>query len=102
MSACKAIMQPIGITMKQTRNKYASYSKGELMLIHRCSECSKLSINRIAADDQAEALINIYHASLNLDEVIYQHLDRAGIHPLLGTDETILTDQLFGRFTSLW
>src|SRR4030065_2106742 len=36
MSACKAIMQPIGLTVKQGRNKYGNYRSGELMLIHRC------------------------------------------------------------------
>ena len=51
LSACKAPMTPIGLTMKQSRNKYQRERRGELMLIHQCTECRTLSINRIAADD---------------------------------------------------
>ena len=96
LSACKAIMQPIGLTLKQTRNKYACCSIGELMLIHRCRDCGKLSINRIAADDQAELVTRIYRASLNLDETTRQHLVDADIRPLVDTDESIVVSQLYG------
>ena len=96
LSACKAIMQPIGLTLKQTRNKYACCSIGELMLIHRCRDCGKLSINRIAADDQAELVTRISRASLNLDETTRQHLVDADNRPLVETDESIVVSQLYG------
>ncbi len=51
LSACKAPMRPIGLTMKTGRNKYQRESRGELMLVHQCTDCGTLSINRIAADD---------------------------------------------------
>jgi hypothetical protein len=54
LSACKAPMKPIGLTMKKSRNKYQRERRGELMLIHECVECRTLSINRIAADDDSE------------------------------------------------
>ncbi len=50
LSACKMPMQPIGLTFKLQRNKYGN-QLGELMVIHQCSGCQSLSINRIAADD---------------------------------------------------
>lgn len=98
LSACRAVMQPIGLTVKPTRNKYARQNAGELMLIHRCSDCGKLSINRIAADDLAEELAGIYHASLNLDETTRHHLERAGIYPLIDGDKTMVLSQLYGLY----
>lgn len=97
MSACKAVMQPIGLTIKPAHNKYACCQLGELMLIHRCSDCGKLSINRLAADDQSDKIAHIYHASLNLDEETLQHLNEAGIHPLLGRDEFTVVSRLYGN-----
>jgi len=97
MSACKAVMQPIGLTIKPAHNKYACCQLGELMLIHRCSDCGKLSINRLAADDQTDNIAHIYRASLNLDEETLQHLYEAGIHPLLGRDEFTVVSQLYGN-----
>ena len=39
MAACKAPMQPIGLTMKYSHKKYASVSGSELMLVHICGGC---------------------------------------------------------------
>ena len=51
--ACHGGMEPIGLTFK-----YEGYGRqGELMLIHQCAECSHLSINRIAADDSNEEIL---------------------------------------------
>jgi len=55
LSGCLATMRPVGLTLTRTRNKYAREDSGELMLIHHCLGCGKLSINRIAADDNAES-----------------------------------------------
>ena len=96
MSACKAIMQPIGLTVKPSRNKYGSGTNGELMLIHRCSECGKLSINRIAADDLLERLIEIFHASSGFDAATQHQLAASGIHLLQGEDAKVFMSQLQG------
>ena len=53
LAACKAPMRPVGLTLKNSRNKYARAASGELMLVHLCTDCSKISINRIAADDHS-------------------------------------------------
>jgi hypothetical protein len=96
LSACKAIMQPIGLTMKRSRNKYGDATHGELMLIHRCSECGKLSINRVAADDQVEGLMEIFYASCGLDTQIQHQLAANGIRPLQGEDVHLVARQLLG------
>src|SRR5918996_3785658 len=66
LSACKAPMKPSGLTVKKGRNKYQRETRGELMLIHACVECKALSINRIAADDDSETILSIFHESLML------------------------------------
>ncbi len=98
MSACKAVMQPIGLTVKEGRDKYSNNGKGELMLIHRCGDCSKLSLNRIAADDQADMLAGVYRASLALDEITINHLHLAKIHLLQANDESAVFLQLYGCY----
>ena len=98
MSACKALMRPIGLTIKPSHNKYASPCAGELMVIHQCSDCGKLSINRIAADDLAEVVAAVFRASLELDKALRHQLDLAGIKPLLQGDEILVNIQLNGMF----
>src|SRR5215475_14044587 len=64
LSACKGQMKPIGLTMKKSRNKYRLEARGELMLIHQCVECSDISINRIAADDDPDSILSTFQDSL--------------------------------------
>ncbi|MEU0489063.1 RNHCP domain-containing protein [Nocardiopsis changdeensis] len=37
----------------------ASRADGEWMLVHRCARCGELSVNRIAGDDNARALVRL-------------------------------------------
>jgi hypothetical protein len=87
-------MQPLGLTVKKSRKKYGQ--GGELMLIHRCVECGKLSINRIAADDIAELLFEVYEASLSLDTGMIETLEKDGIHLLLEDERMLVRRQLYG------
>src|SRR5512138_335612 len=65
LSACKGEMKPVALTVKRTHNKYGNggNSRGELMLVHQCVECGKISANRIAADDIADFVLEIYQCS---------------------------------------
>ena len=96
MSACKAVMQPIGLTIKPSRNKYGGLSVGELMLIHRCSQCGKLSINRLAADDLVEKLMELFYAPFELDPLTQQQLAASEIHILQRAEWKIVVCQLLG------
>jgi hypothetical protein len=96
MSACRGIMQPIALTVKHGRNKYACCSWGELMLVHHCGDCNKLTINRIAADDQTGMLERVYRTSLDLNAIMQNDLFRDQILPLDSTDESMLFNQLYG------
>lgn len=94
LSACKGQMKPIGLTLKMGRNKYRREAGGELMLIHQCVDCGTLSINRIAADDDADSLLDIYRFSI--ENHIHALCEANGIVALGSTDFASLHKQLFG------
>jgi hypothetical protein len=90
-------MKPIGLTMKKGRNKYRLESGGELMLIHECIECGSLSINRIAADDDSESILEIFNASLQNSDQIRTRREADGIIMLGTEDGELVRSQLFGQ-----
>ena len=95
LSACKAPMQPLALTTKQRKNKYGQ-GRGELMLVHQCSDCGVVSLNRIAADDDAHTLLGIFNASLALPTRIRNLLLSNGIEILPPEGLPQLQLQLFG------
>lgn len=97
LSACKAAMQPVGLTLKRANKKYEAQKSGELMLVHRCNECGKLSLNRLAADDDPETVLETFKASLVLDEHTRAALAENDIRTLQMSDFHILRLRLFGR-----
>ena len=90
LAACKGSMQPVGLTFKRSRKRY-SQGRGELMLVHRCEECGKLSLNRIAADDDGEAILAL------LNQISLADLEAVGIQPLTMDDLAQVQEQLFGK-----
>ena len=97
LAGCRATMQPIGLTMKRSRNKYAVERDGELMLIHRCTICAKVAINRIAADDYAAAIEQIFASSVQTGAACQAELDRMGVSMLVAGDADLVSERLFGK-----
>lgn len=95
LSACKAPMRPLGLTLKMGRNKYQPHAGGELMLIHECTDCGRLSINRIAADDDPEAILAVFQRSLNTKD--RERCQASGILMLKAEDLKRVLSQLYGR-----
>lgn len=95
LAACKAQMRPVGLTVKKTVKKYGSDTLGELMVIHLCTDCSKVSINRIAADDLPEMIYRIFENSVISDEVIAQ-LEEGEINVLTSDQAEMVFTRLFG------
>jgi DNA-directed RNA polymerase subunit RPC12/RpoP len=93
---CKSRMEPVGITTKQTSKRYSRGCAGELMLVHQCTGCGKLSINRIAADDDAIAIYRVYERSLRLPKEIISRMHEQGILVLSAGDLTTVYSQLYG------
>lgn len=101
LSACKGGMQPIGLTLKERRKKYARLDQGELMLVHRCVECGKISINRIAADDFAPAVLEVFEFSLHLTAADRTLIAGSRI-TLLGQDQrTLVRSRLLGNLAEM-
>jgi hypothetical protein len=97
LAGCRAAMQPIGLTIKRSRNKYAGVRDGELMLIHRCTVCAKVAINRIAADDCAAAIVQIFDSSFQTSAACQADLDRLGVSMLITGDTDLVLERLFGK-----
>ncbi len=89
-SECKELMEPVGLTFKKSRiDKYGKEIKGELMLVHRCKGCNKVSINRIAADDDSNDIVNL------LGDFSEKQIN--GISLLTKRDKAEVEKQLFGN-----
>jgi hypothetical protein len=101
LSACKAAMKPIGLTVKRSRNKYQREARGELMLIHQCMECQALSINRIAADDHSETVMAVFQESQRLGIQTRSACQQYGIAILNTNDTKIVHSQLYGHTTNI-
>jgi hypothetical protein len=100
LSPCKAPMQPVGLAFKKTRKKYGAAASGELMLVHWCTECGKASANRIAADDEAQAIFTFYLESLKLDARLRARVESGGVKLAGSEQEIIVRVQLFGKIAS--
>jgi hypothetical protein len=90
-------MNAIGLTLKRSPSKYATERQGELMLIHQCEACGKVSINRIAADDDEEAILAVFETSQWLDTTTATRLARSGILLLGAADAPLVYRRLYGR-----
>lgn len=67
------------------------------MLIHLCSVCEKISINRIARDDPEHKVLGIFRQSFDLEDKVRQRLNKVGIDLLEQADEEEIKAQLFGK-----
>ena len=89
-------MRPVGLTLKRIAKKYAGHSQGELMLVHLCEDCGKVSINRIAADDTAEMILSVLEKSAGLDPDTRDLLAQDGVTPLSAAQADLVRQCLFG------
>jgi len=67
------------------------------MLIHACMECGSLSINRIAADDDSESILEVFNTSLQNSDQIRTRSEADGIIMLNAEDDELVRSQLFGQ-----
>jgi DNA-directed RNA polymerase subunit RPC12/RpoP len=99
LSACKAPMRPLGLTFKRAHQKYGRVGVGELMLVHICTDCGRVSLNRIAADDDVDCLLETFERSLDLDWRTRSCLAQSGIHLVNVMEESLVRFALFGRIS---
>ena len=96
LCACKALMEPVGLAFKRTRDKYAGAAQGELMLVHRCETCGDLSLNRIAADDDPMGIFAVFERGVLFSSRLQQQCQEQGIRLLLDADRSKVEASLFG------
>ncbi len=96
-SACQALMKPIALSFKPSRNKYARERDGELQLVHRCVRCRKVTLNRIAADDNSALILQLFEHSCQHHEQLSKQLRLYAIQIAQAHDAAIVRRTLFGR-----
>ena len=96
LAVCRSEMQPVGLAFKLTRKKYAS-TDGELMLVHLCRECGKVSINRLAADDDPAKVLEVFENSLDVQDNRLLQVELGEVVPLEHSAIRLVETQLFGK-----
>jgi len=96
ISTCQSAMEPIGLTFKQEgMDKYGKQKQGEIMIIHRCTTCEKININRIAGDDDAIKAQSLLDTS-NVSTDILTKIQEQKIRILNNEDVQEVRKQLLG------
>jgi len=67
------------------------------MLIHECTNCGKISINRIAGDDNAEMILRVFEESQRLPPEKRSQLEHSDIEVLSEEKREEILTQLFGK-----
>lgn len=96
LCACKSLMAPVGLTLKHTLDKYASQRGGELMLVHRCTHCGAIVINRIAADDNPTKILGLISGRHSIQSDLKEDCRTQGIRMLTSADLGLAHTRLYG------
>ncbi|WP_321341790.1 RNHCP domain-containing protein [uncultured Cohaesibacter sp.] len=97
-SLCRARMEPVGLTRKHNGfDKYGRERGGDIMIVHLCSGCGAVNINRIAADDCCDLILALFEQSHFMDPSQRAVIERAGIQLLDTHDAEQLHIALFGK-----
>jgi hypothetical protein len=95
---CGGCMSAVGLTMKEEGvDKYGHPKKGELMIVHRCNGCGKVSINRLAADDEEREILKVFVDSMVMGETERAKFLDDGIRILKEEDKQEVYIRLFGK-----
>lgn len=98
-SDCLGTMVPIALTFKQEGvDKYGRKKQGELMIVHLCDKCRKISINRLAGDDDDGEVLKLFSKTLTLSGEQKESLKQENIEILEEKDKDEVYRQLFGNF----
>lgn len=71
------------------------------MLVHLCTGCQNISINRIAADDDTDMIMDVFNASFAIPVWTRNLLVEKRIFILSSESLTLLGRQLFGNTAPL-
>jgi DNA-directed RNA polymerase subunit RPC12/RpoP len=95
---CGGCMRAVALSFKKEGvDKYGREREGELMLIHECSVCGRISINRLAADDDEAAIISLFNGSFSLPEKLKKKISKEGIVIAGPAEKKKVFIKLFGK-----
>jgi hypothetical protein len=98
LAGCQGCMEPIGVTLKREgADKYGKEKLGDVMLIHRCTKCGLININRIAADDPEQLIMGIFEKSSSLPQEVKDELAAKDVWLLGEKEKPLLSERLFGK-----
>lgn len=101
-SKCQAGMEPIGLTFKHEGwDKKGTLKQGEIMLIHQCAQCERVSINRVAGDDSPSEILTVLERSAGLEKGIKKRLEEEELRLLTEEDRSKIAEQLYGKANNL-
>ncbi len=96
-SDCYAKMRPVALAFKNYKiNPFTERGGGELMLIHQCTNCGKLSPNRIAGDDNEYQILCILKESIHLNQTLVNQLKKLGLILIVSNNKEEALVSLFG------
>lgn len=94
---CRSGMKPIGLRFKnQKSNPYTGRVSGELMIVHQCINCGRISSNRIAGDDNPQQIIRLLQGYKKLSKDTVDKLRDIGVKLLDYRDKQQVLIALFG------
>lgn len=77
-------------------NPFTGRGGGELMLIHQCTNCGKLSPNRIAGDDNEYQILRLLKDSINLNSILASQIEKLGLIIITSINKEEALVSLFG------
>lgn len=90
-------MQPIALAFKNYEvNPFTNRGNGELMIVHQCLNCSKISPNRIAGDDNVYQILSILEESFESDNSLITKIKNLGINMVTPKNKKNVLISLFG------
>jgi len=90
-------MEPVGLVFKNIEyNPFTDNVGGELMIVHLCLNCGKVSCNRIAGDDNSHVITCLLEKPRSLSREVTTRLVSRGIKLLTQDDKRGVLTSLFG------
>jgi len=101
-NACMGCMEPVGVTLKREgQDKHGKEKLGDVMLVHQCTTCGAININRIAADDPEDLIVKVFDISNTqpspLSAETLSELEKQAITLLSEKEKPLLLERLFGK-----
>lgn len=81
-------------------NPFTGRGGGELMLIHRCTNCGKLSPNRIAGDDNEYQILCLLKESIDINQILANQIKKLGLILITSKNKEEAMVSLFGTIGS--